>query len=185
VLRPNHSQVVYLSTKPFQRPPAAVADLMKTLLGAFIWPTLSRASIYRARPCRADRCRRMDRALRRRAPGSPARTGSHSPESRKRGLSMTRCSWESTSHATKFSRTITTGSSSKRCSCASVSNVSRQCQQRGAGKHRPDRIHRSYPRTDHRPQSSSASLHCSASRFSSSARLSGEKLPETGCPTYF
>ena len=36
---------------------------------------------------------------------------------------MTRCSWESTSHATKFSRTITTGSSSKRCSCASAGNA--------------------------------------------------------------
>src|SRR4051794_34269194 len=31
---------------------------------------------------------------------------------------MTRCNCESTSHATKFSRTATIGSSSKRCSCA-------------------------------------------------------------------
>ena len=54
---------------------------------------------------------------------------------------------------------------------AMLLRLSRQCQQRGAGKHRPDRIHRSYPRTDHRPQSSSASLHCSACRFSSCARV--------------
>jgi hypothetical protein len=33
VLRPNHSQVACPPTKPFQRPPAAVADLMKTLTG--------------------------------------------------------------------------------------------------------------------------------------------------------
>src|SRR2546422_225372 len=37
---------------------------------------------------------------------------------------MTRCNCESTSHATKFSRTVTTGSASKRCSCASTGNAS-------------------------------------------------------------
>ena len=65
-----------VAQKPRDRS-AASGDLMKTLLGAFIWPTPSRASIYRARPCRADRCRRMDRALRRRGPGllrAPDRT---------------------------------------------------------------------------------------------------------------
>src|SRR6266446_8860958 len=55
---------------------------------------------------------------------SPARSGTHSPASRERGLSMTRCNCESTSQATRFSRTVTTGSASKRCSCASTGNAS-------------------------------------------------------------
>src|SRR5262249_12801376 len=50
-------------------------------------------------------------------------SGSHSPVSRKRGLSMTRCKCESTSQATKFSRTVTTGSASKRGSCATAGSV--------------------------------------------------------------
>jgi len=45
----------------------------------------------------------------------PQLNGSHSPVSRKRGLSMTRCNCESTSQATKFSRTVLTRSVSNRC----------------------------------------------------------------------
>ena len=45
-------------------------------------------------------------------PRRPALSGSHSPVSKKRGSSMTRCNCESTSQATKFSRTLATGSAS-------------------------------------------------------------------------
>ena len=68
-------------TSPFHSPkatPAAVPSTLGCEPGRGIISTaLSRASIYRARPCRADRCRRMDRALRRRGPGllrAPDRT---------------------------------------------------------------------------------------------------------------
>src|SRR5262249_11944229 len=80
----------------------------------------------------------------------PALSGSHSPVSRKRGLSMTRCNCESTSQATKFSRTVTTGSVSKRCTYASAGSVSNAA---------PTTIERSTfiaaSPTDHGPQSSS------------------------------